>query len=228
MTNWIRVEGVDPWNAPQASLPASFQRAGPPVAVSRPSFSMIRGDCAPGSPAAMGMMGYEPGVDGLAECTAWSCELGWFTAGDLVDLQLTVPAIDPNGTPVAGYELLIDGAVVAGSPDLEPGTTGRVILDLQGADRRRTRRERTLSLRSGRPGHALELCPIGRTPHRSDRHGLDHQPDRRSVAVSGPGLGAHRRRRRGGDVERDLPHRRLDHRHHHRSRPANRRSRCRR
>ncbi len=38
---------------------------------------------------------------------------------------------DPNGASVAGYELLIDGAVVAGSPDLEPGTTGRVILDLQ-------------------------------------------------------------------------------------------------
>ncbi len=69
--------------------------------------------------------------------------------GSLVDLQLSVPAIDPNGTPVAGYELLIDGAVVAGSPDLEPGTTGRVILDLQGLAEGDTRRQRTLSLRSG-------------------------------------------------------------------------------
>ena len=42
-----------------------------------------------------------------------------------------MPGHRPKRHPVAGYELLIDGDVVAGSPDLEPGTTGRVILDLQ-------------------------------------------------------------------------------------------------
>ncbi len=130
VTNWVRVDGVDPWGAAQVSLPASFQRAGPPRVVSRPSFSMIRGGCAVGSPASMGMMGYNPGPEGPAECTSWSCELGWHSAGNLVDLQIDVPAIDPNGAPVAGYELLIDGNPVAGAPDLVPGGNGHVILDL--------------------------------------------------------------------------------------------------
>jgi subtilase family serine protease len=132
MTNWIRVVGLDPWSAPQASLPTSFQRAGPPVAVSRPSFSMVRGDCATDSTPAMGMMGYNTDPPILVECTSWSCELGWYSPGRLVDLQIQVPATDPNGAAVTGYELLIDGNVVAGSPDLEPGATGRVVLDLQG------------------------------------------------------------------------------------------------
>jgi len=130
LTNWIRVEGTDPFGAAQSSLPAPFQRLGPPVAVSRPGFSMVRGSCDPGSPAVMGMMGYNPGPGGPVECTTWSCELGWFTTGNLVDLQIQVPAVDPNGAPVGGYELLIDGNVVAGAPELVPGTNGRVILDL--------------------------------------------------------------------------------------------------
>ncbi len=130
---WVRVEGRDPWNALQSSLPAAFLRAGPAGATSRPSFTLSRSSCAAGAPPALGMMGYRPGPGGRPDqCVGWSCDLGWHAPGTLVDLQVTVPAVDPNGTPVAGYELLIDGAVAAGAPELAPGTSGRVILDLAG------------------------------------------------------------------------------------------------
>ncbi len=131
-TNWVRVVGVDPAGAEQVSLSASFERDGPAAAVSRPSFTLIRGTCASGSPDPIGMIGYSQGQSRPAECTTWSCGLGWFTPGSLVDLQVTVPGTDPTGAAVAGYELLLDGAVIAGSPELNPGTAGRVMLDLSG------------------------------------------------------------------------------------------------
>ncbi|MCP4591498.1 MAG: hypothetical protein GY842_12200, partial [bacterium] len=43
---------------------------------------------------------------------------------------LPVPSLDPAGTTIIGYSLLIDGNIVAGAPELVPGSTGTTFLDL--------------------------------------------------------------------------------------------------
>jgi len=128
----VKVTGVDPWDAPQSSLPSSLPRGGPPDAASAPNLTLIREGCGPNGQPPMGMMGYDGGGEHLSECRSWGCEFGWFSPGSLVDLQIAVPDTDPTGTAVSGYELLIDGSAVAGVPDFSPGTTGRVTLDLSG------------------------------------------------------------------------------------------------
>ncbi|HSN53325.1 MAG TPA: CARDB domain-containing protein, partial [Candidatus Sulfomarinibacteraceae bacterium] len=130
LAGWVRAVGIDPVGATQASLPAALQRAGPARAVSHPGFTLIRGGCGPGSSQATGMAGYQSNPQGgLMECTSWRCDHGWHTPGGLVDLQMAIPDTDPTGTPIVGYELLVDGVTVAGAPELAPGTAGHVILD---------------------------------------------------------------------------------------------------
>lgn len=127
---WVRAQGIDPWGAIQVSLPAPLPRAGPPAAVSHPAFSLLPGSCDPDAAPPIGMTGWNLTQVGMSPCASWSCALGWHSPGGLVDLRIDVPAVDPSGAAVAGYELLIDGTVVAGAPDLLPGATGRVVLDL--------------------------------------------------------------------------------------------------
>jgi flagellar hook assembly protein FlgD len=127
---WVRVTGIDSQLVESSSLVTRFLRPAPP-AISVPNLAFIPADCLSGAAQAQGIRPLHSDPD-RPPSNRWFFDRGWHSPGNLAELQITVPGIDPSGLEIAGYELLIDGNVAAGAPELVPGGTGSVVLDLSG------------------------------------------------------------------------------------------------
>jgi flagellar hook assembly protein FlgD/subtilase family serine protease len=122
---WVRAVGRDPENQEQSSPPTPFER-GHHVDVSRVETYFQPASCISGPVTPQGISLAASGQD------FWAGDLR--TPGRLAQLDVSVPALDPTGIPIVGYELLVDGIAVTEPDALIPGTTSSVVLDLSGLD----------------------------------------------------------------------------------------------
>ncbi|MCP4655849.1 MAG: hypothetical protein GY856_10570 [bacterium] len=129
---WVEASGVDPVGIVHTSPPIRLDR---PTGFSVPTMGFRSASCREPVTAAQGIYVPEPESSGailLRDPGPWFRTEGWFAPGGVAALTIGVPAEDPTGLPIAGYELLIDGNAVAGPPELTPGSQGTATLDLGG------------------------------------------------------------------------------------------------